>query len=228
MKTKRIALSVVLVAAVAACTDSPTAPGPAAPSFGTISSNIVIEAATAIGNPDAAYLASTTKIDFSGIPDYTLVSSITDGTTTVNFATDMDKRTAPSGGWSTNWGFAPYVESGTPAVLFTSYLNTQTLTISGPTGKKAIKTFGFELQGNLFDTNEFTADFYNGTTLIGSVTRTVSTPDGARLFAICVGKEGPITSVHVYWTGSGNDPLGFAIAQVRYDSGKCGGGKIPR
>ena len=63
---------------------------------------------TPISSPDAAYLAATNYIDPSAIPNFTNVTSISDGTQTVYFsladgsaAYPVNKRTAPGGGWAT-------------------------------------------------------------------------------------------------------------------------------
>lgn len=166
---------------------------------------ILQECLTPIPSPDAAYLASTTKIDISSIPNGTLLNSITDGVQTVTFATQVQKLSVPSGGWAT-WSSPPQSESATPDVLFTS-AESQTLTLSVPAS-----TFGFELETNFGGTTPVIADFYSGNTLVGTITRDVNFYEGALLFAgttcgPCIDKV-VITSVP--------EALGFAIAQVRY------------
>ncbi len=47
-------------------------------------------------NPDAAYLARTTKIDFSALPDWSEVASVDDGVLGVTLSRHMIKLTAGS------------------------------------------------------------------------------------------------------------------------------------
>lgn len=164
------------------------------------------ECLTPIPNPNAQYLAATTKIDISSIPDFTDVNSITDGIETVTLAVTANKRSVPNGGWST-WSSPPQSESATPPVLFTP-VSSNILTLSLPA-----LTFGFELQpNNLAGSFTFTAQFFSGNILVGSITRDVAGTAGALLFAgtTC----GPCID-RVVITGPA-EANGFAIAQVRY------------
>ena len=52
-------------------------------------------------NPDAEYLANTTKIDISGLPKGSLQSSITDGVLTVTFSNPLEKQGPVPDGWAT-------------------------------------------------------------------------------------------------------------------------------
>lgn len=169
-------------------------------------------AALAISLPDANYLAATTKIDISGVSDHTLLTSITDGTQTVSFDVTMEKLSVHDT-W-TYWDFPPSTETSSPHVLFTQQVNTLTMTLAKPA-----TIFGFELAPNLFSSFSFTADFFAGATLVESVTQDVIvTPlDPVRLFAVEV--DNPITRVVITVVGN---PIGFAIAQVRYQSGQGG------
>lgn len=94
---------------------------------------------TAISNPDAAYVSATTLIDISGIPNYTNVSSISDGLQIVSFSGSMDKRHAEVSGWLT-WGDPPFTEILAPHVLYSNGDSSRTMTLS-----LATPTFGFEL-----------------------------------------------------------------------------------
>ena len=162
---------------------------------------------TPISNPDAAYQSSTTKIDISTIPDFTMLSSISDGSLTVSFNTTVEKLQVPSS-WS-NWGSPPDAESSTPAVLFSLARNTLTLNLS-----RTVTTFGFELSPDMLGTYNYTADFYQDSNLYGTITRQVFIPSGSRLFAataVC----SPFNKVTIN-IAAGQDSAGFAIAQIRY------------
>jgi len=161
---------------------------------------------TVISMPDAAYLASTTKLPIVG-SDYTYVTSLSDPDLTVTFSHRLEIRTVP-GSWAT-WSSPPWSESGTPRVLFDSDQpgTTVILDLSTPA-----KTFGLEMEPNAFQVYTMRADFYDGATLVGSISRSVDGMAGARLFA------GATTSdkfTHVVVT---TDPgaMGYAIAQLRY------------
>lgn len=175
--------------------------------FGLVSSSAGAATFTAIPQPDAAYQASTTKIDISLLTCSSSYGSITDGTQTVAFATQMVKYTVPGCGWA-SWSSPPWSESATPDVLYSAGQITQTLTMSKPT-----VTFGFELEPNPFAVIPFTADFIlmSGPTVVGTIPIAVNGASGARLFAATV--TGTLID-KVVITGTTD----FAIAQVRYDT----------
>jgi len=161
------------------------------------------------GSVPTTYLSGTTKIDIAAISDFSQVSSISNGTQSIDFSETLTKSQVPSG-WST-WNNPPGTESSTPAVLFTSTSTTiLTLSLQIPS-----TSFGFELEPNLFGfSGQVTADFVQGSTVVGSVTRTVSGISGALLFA-ATSYSNPFTSVVVMApSGSG----GFAMAQFRYST----------
>jgi hypothetical protein len=157
---------------------------------------------TPISQPDASYLSSTTKIDITD-PDYTVLSSITDGTLTVSFSPSVEARTV-SGSWAT-WGSPPDTESSTPRILFDSSTTSLWMTLSQP-----VNIFGFEAEPNPMSVHSMTAEFYNGATWVGSITRDVDGNAGARLFA--AGGD-VFTSVYFY------TDCDFAVAQLRYAKG---------
>jgi N-acetylneuraminic acid mutarotase len=158
-----------------------------------------------LASPDAAYLSSTIKIDISSLPEYSTHPSVSDGLQTVSFSSPMEKLQVP-GSWAT-WSSPPESESETPPVLFTQNENSLTLRFSRPAS-----IVGFELEPNAFDLFMFTADFFSGTELVGSVTRSVNQ---AGLFA--ARSDGvPINRVTVSAAG---EPFGFSIAQLRYAGG---------
>lgn len=155
---------------------------------------------TVISQPDAAYLAATTLIPVTD-PDFTALNSITDGVLTVNFSAPVEARTVP-GSWST-WSSPPFSETSTPRTLWTQSRNLIALNFSS-----VVQTFGFEAEPNAFVINPFTADFYNGATLVGSIVQNVDGNGGARLFA-----ASSITGFDSVVITSTSD---FAFAQLRY------------
>jgi hypothetical protein len=148
------------------------------------------------------YTSWTTVVPFPASGTFT---SITDGILTVGFSTTMTRFTHP-GSWLT-WSSAPFSEfpGVNPLPLGYSPATSLTMTLS-----TAVDTFGFELEPNPFAVFSFTADFFEGATLLGSITRSVDGTAGARLFAGFETSGARITRVVV--TG----PADFAIAQVRY------------
>jgi hypothetical protein len=166
-----------------------------------------IAAFRSIGRPVAQYTSQTNLIDISGIPDLTLLNSISDGTVTVNFNTQMDKRSVPFT-WG-SWGSPPFTESATPSLLFSS-VDFVNMTIS-----QDVQAFGFELEPNLLQVFTFTARFFDSSrNLLGTITRDVDGTGGARLFAAqSTTGTNLIRGVRV---GSTGGPQGFGIAQVRY------------
>lgn len=157
-------------------------------------------AATPIDNPDAAYLAATTKIDIAELPPFSVHEAISDGILTVTFSESMTKVGPVPEGWQT-WSSPPFSEDPNPFVLI-SPTNILTLDLSRP-----VSIFGFELEPSPFGEADFTADFYLGDTLVESVNRVVDGDSGARLFARM---DGRIDRVVIL------GPSDFAIAQVRY------------
>ncbi len=170
---------------------------------------------SAIYYPDFSYLATTTRMGLSYIPNYNLVGSVTDGFQTVTFSSPMEK--IPRNGVN-NWGVPPYTEDPSiPETLFSGYnTNSMTWTLSRPA-----KIFGLELMPNAFGTYTYKVDFYSGAVLSGTITRTITVPgpplgpsyQGARLFAAIVDDAG-IDRVVI--TSQSGNTLGFLVAQIRY------------
>jgi hypothetical protein len=159
-----------------------------------------------ISQPSAAYQSSTTKIDISGLTLNTNVTSVSDAALTVTFGTtasSLNVRQVPVGGWG-SWSSPPYSESATPRVLFKN-ADSLTLNLS-----QAVEIFGFELESDFLNNAEFTAKYFLGTNLIGTVgPLTIDKEGGARLFALNgVGETFDRIVI------KGNDA--FAIAQIRY------------
>ena len=158
---------------------------------------------TVIAQPATSYTSGTALIDISFIAegDYP-ISSITDGIQAVGFSSPVEKRTV--GVTWTTWGSPPATESSSPPVLYSDSAS-QLLTLSRPS-----VIFGFELQPADLSAYVYTADFFSGTSLIGSITQAVNGNAGAILFA--ASDNSPFTSVSI----SGGDRSGFAMAQFRY------------
>lgn len=157
-------------------------------------------AATPIDNPDAQYLAATTKIDIAGLPFGSIQDFITDGTLTVSFSTPVEKVGPVPDGWLT-WSSPPFSEDPNPYVL---RADTTSLVLDL---SHYVTIFGFELEPFPFSDVAFTTEFYDNDELVESITRVVNGNAGARLFA----REGePINRVVI--TGA----TGFGFAQVRY------------
>ncbi|CDM65453.1 PEP-CTERM sorting domain-containing protein [Pyrinomonas methylaliphatogenes] len=158
-----------------------------------------------ISQPTAAYTSSTTNIPITD-PDYTNITSLSDGTMTLSFSSQVQTRTVPNS-WST-WGSPPFTESSTPRVLSSCIgCGNLTITLSQPAS-----IFGFEAEPNNFGVYNITASFYQGATLVGTISQLVNGRSGARLFAAQTSTN-PFTTV-VIQADSGAD--GFAIAQLRY------------
>jgi PEP-CTERM motif len=157
---------------------------------------------TQIVQPDAAYTSSTTDLG-GGDGSFGSITSLSDGTMTVGFSSGLAEYSVPTS-WAT-WNSPSATESSTPNVLFTQGAQSLTLSLS-----TLAKTFGFELEPDLFQTDEVTAGFYKGGNLIGSLDLFPNGSAGALLFA--ASDAGGFDQV-VINDLSGDD---FAIAQVRY------------
>ncbi|MGB9458131.1 MAG: hypothetical protein WCB12_18920 [Bryobacteraceae bacterium] len=158
-----------------------------------------------IAYPIPAYTGSTTVIPIT-VTDGTSVPSLTDGTQTITFSTALHAATVPTS-WQT-WGSPPYTESSTPRVLTDFGATSLTLTLSVPA-----HTLGFEIESDAFAIVPFTANFYSGGTLLGTVSITVNGHAGALLAG--GSDRATITSVVVTTTAAAG---GFAMAQLRYGS----------
>jgi hypothetical protein len=151
-------------------------------SMGTLAATFV-----PISSPDAAYLAATNYIDPSAIPNFTNVMTISDGTQTVYFTPDgllafnVNKRTAPGGGWAT-WSEAPYSQRGAGDTLPVFYSNGATVLRFGLA--TPVNIFGFEAEPNPRAVHTMVAKFYDAAdNLLGTISRDVDGDAGARLFA---------------------------------------------
>jgi hypothetical protein len=161
---------------------------------------------TPISGPDAAYLAATTHLDFSGYPLYSDYTSISDGVLTVTFSTPMNYiGYAQGGGWAT-WSAAPDSQRGSADTLPVLYSNWETsvrMSLSSP-----VLVFGFEAEPNPGGLHSMTASFYDaGDNLLGTITRDVDGYGGARLFAASVD---PIMFIDF------SSDVDFGVAAFRY------------
>lgn len=167
------------------------------------------------------YTSYTTLMPIT-VPNFTLFNSVTGGGLTATFSANLNARTAtsvtaPGGGWG-SWSEAPFSErpaGGTIRVGF--HQGSVPLTINLSAG---VDVFGFELEGNLLAANTFTAEYFNGATSLGSITRSVVGASGARLFAGVEPGGDLIDRIVV----SGTDTTGFGTAQYRFHQG--GGGPV--
>lgn len=135
-------------------------------SFENVEAQEIIIAATPIDNPDAEYLAATTKIDISGLTNGNPYDAISDGTLTVNFSTSLIKAGPVPLGWAT-WSSPPFSEDPNPDVLV-SDVATLTINLSD-----RVTIFGFELEPNPFAGVHYTVEYYDGDDLVESITQVV-------------------------------------------------------
>jgi MYXO-CTERM domain-containing protein len=169
---------------------------------------------TSYDNPNATWLGSTTGVNIVGNETDT-VRSIGGGAFSIDF--DKDGFIGNVGGdWQPVWSSAPYsaLNQG-DATLYWSEATDFTFS-------SAVTSFGFELQTiDLMDNHDIMVQFYNGSTLIGSINRTIdnsgvmadgwdTTLGGARVFAGSY--DGGITSVRVL----SSDDYGFSAGGFRY------------
>lgn len=152
--------------------------------------------------PASNYTSQTTRLTISD-PEFSEISSLTNGSQTVLFDTPMQVFQAPDS-WST-WGAPPNTESAAPTVLWTEGVETISLTLTSP-----VKTFGVEVEPDILTSIPVNAKFYSGSTFLGELTQDVNGDGGARLFAA--------TSTSQFDRVVLNADGGFAIAQLRYSA----------
>lgn len=118
-----------------------------------------------------------------------------------SFSNPQSENNVPNS-WAT-WGSPPFTESSTPNVLWNEGFNTLTISFS-PTS-----IMGFELEPDNFAVEEVTAQFFNGTNLVGTIDLFPNGSAGALLFAAQTDQA--FTSVVITDLAGGD----FAIAQLR-------------
>ena len=167
------------------------------------------------------YLTSTTKITLP--PAGTTYNSLSDGIETITATTSptpVAMSTIGGAGSSFGWGNPPTVEQSNPLVMLTgpngnTAMRTVTLTFSVP-----VTTFGVEMMPNYwpyFFPDTTTAKFYDGSTLVGTISKGLESPGGARLFAGHTDTE-PFTSVTLTHQVLGFGTQGLLVGQIRYAS----------
>jgi hypothetical protein len=178
-----------------------------------------------INAPTPLYQAFTNKIPITA-PDGSSVNSVSDGNLTVGVSPTTTALTVTPGilnpGTYPTWGSPPQTESASPRVLDSNGSLTVTLLLNKP-----VHTFGLEAQPDEFELLHITAQFFNGPTPIGSITRLVDglgdplnpgPGGGAQLFAATTTPDTFITRVVLTVDPPlfSDDPPGFAFAEVRY------------
>ena len=156
-----------------------------------------------IAMPDAAYIAETTGLGFAA-PDFSVLTSLSDGTQVAAFDIGMVALSVPTT-WA-SWGSPPNTESSTPRVLWTNGFTSMQINLAFPTF-----TFGFEAQPNTAVVSSVTVDFFSLGLLVGSISLDVDGNGGARLFAARTN-----TDAFDMVVISGLDD--FAIANLRYNA----------
>jgi len=158
-----------------------------------------------ISTPTPIYTGATTLIPITAA-DRTAVTSLKKGAQTITLSTSFSTATVPGLDWGT-WGSPPNTESSTPRILgYYDPITSVTLTLSLPA-----TTFGFEIEPDSDSVFPINVNYYNGSTLLGTVSRNVSGDAGALLVA--ASSITPITSVVITIS---SDAFGFAMAQFRY------------
>jgi hypothetical protein len=153
----------------------------------------------------AAFRSSTSLISLAGLPLGVPISSVTDGTLSVAF--DHPRSPEQVGVTWATWSSPPFSETATPIVLpdFRSGgLPTATFTFS-----QALSAFGMELEPDPFGMHPITVSFFDGATLVGTISQMVEGSAGAREFAATTTTQ-QFTSVTI------SSDFDFAAAQLRY------------
>ena len=137
-------------------------------------------------------------------PPTSIVLSFQGGGFTVTPSIALQVRQVPTS-WG-SWSSPPFSETATPQVYFSQGATTMTLNLN-----QVATIGGFELEPNPFSVQTFTAQFFNGATLIETVTQSLTGQAGARLFAI----DNLAGFNRIVVTGTSD----FAIARVRMGTG---------
>jgi len=153
-----------------------------------------------IMSPDAAYTSSTTRIDITG-QDLSQATSLSDAALTATFAASTIRTVGST--WA-SWSSPPDSESAMPRILHHAG---GSLTFSF---SHALDVFGIEAEGDELGIHPFTATFYNGADMVGSLSRSIDGNAGARLLAAEATGGDVFTSVTISMPGD------FAFAQFRY------------
>jgi hypothetical protein len=181
-------------------------------------------------NPDATWVGSTTGI--------AITTAISDTTSAIgNSDIIITFSNAAAGETATIWSSAPYgtFQPG-DMTLYSAIGRTVPLVLSF---SKAVSSFGVELiTKDLIRIRDFTVNFYNGPTVVGTITRTIDntgiftgtytpTNAGARLFAASY--DGGITGVAITTTSAnGIKAAGFRVGGIAgtFQTGSTEIGKV--
>jgi len=165
-------------------------------------------ATTAIDLPDADYLARTTRIDFSAVPEASVLEHISDSQLMVSFG-PMLKFTTPNPSEPYTWGYPPFVESTLNVPYVTRY-GPVDMTLSEP-----VTTFGLEIYNGRTGGADITVTFLDdASATIATVEKYVEwdgTSWDARLFAVT--SDTPIVGVHIQTSNN----LSVGYGQFRYE-----------
>jgi hypothetical protein len=166
-----------------------------------------------ISQPNSAYTSSTTLIPITGMDGDTQLT-LSDANLTVTFSALMQQFTAETS-WSA-WGSPPATEGNMTRVLApVDFLTTPSVTM---TFSQPLTTFGLEAEPDASTYGPFPMhmDFFNGVTLLGTVSYSAVDPTGAVLFAAT--SMTPITSATLTVEGNANLPEGTdpGMARFRY------------
>jgi len=190
---------------------------------------------TSYDNPDATWVGSTTGIAIttaifdttSAIGNSDIIITFSNASTGAQIGTSSQ----------TIWSSSPYsaLQEG-DTTLYTAIGSTQSLTLSF---SKAVSSFGVELETrDLIRIRNFTVNFYNGPTVVGTITRTIDntgvyangwspTNGGARLFAASY--DGGITGIAITTTSNnGVAAAGFRVGGIAgtFQTGSTEIGKV--
>lgn len=161
-----------------------------------------------IAQPTAAYVNSTTLLDFTS-PDYTLTGYLYGHGEMLIYDNLLQTRSIPAL-WG-SWGTPPDTETATPHIGFTDGASELTITLG-----HAATTFGFELQPDNSAAEQTAADFYSGSRLVGTISLSPNGNGGALLYAASTTTT-PFTSVVINdLTNLADSPKDFAIARQRF------------
>lgn len=171
------------------------------------------------------YLKYTKNINITDLPDG-YAFRITDGDLTLETLGDFPaftKKSAAPNTWWANWNKPPYVEEENPAVLWMSGWYGTTITLS-----KKCYVFGFEMSAEVGETSQapfpFSVKYYDADNLpndtpIGFLDTEVTSPSGARLYAIK--SDIPFNRVQIFYNSSPSlGPWSWAMTNIRYVSDK--------
>jgi hypothetical protein len=156
-----------------------------------------------IAQPNAAYVAATTLLDFQNA-EGTLTAGIAGPGETLIYSSNLVEWKVP-GTWN-SWNTPPAVESATPNVGSSNQASSLLIGLSAP-----VSIFGLEIGPDNLAQENVVVSFYSGTSLVGSVQRSPDGNGGALLFAASTTTD-PFTSISIENLTGGD----FAIARQRF------------